>query len=246
MKKTEVIILAGGYGKRMNSDLPKALIPLAGKPLIMHVIDAVKASGVSVAPIIVVGQKREQIVSALGDDYRFAVQEEQLGTGHAVACAILLVDPLASSVLVLYADHPYISPITIKKIVETRENENATISMATTTLDDFSGWFNVFNNFGRVKRDAYGATAGIVESKDATDEEKKITEVNPAYFCFEKNWLIEFLPKIKNDNAQKEYYLTDLVKLAVEEGKKIVTVPIEAKEALGTNSKEDIELAESI
>lgn len=243
MKKTEVIILAGGYGKRMNSELPKALVPLAGKPLIMHVIDAVKASGVSDSPIIVVGQKREQLISTLGNGYRFAVQEEQLGTAHAVGCAMLSVDPLASSVLVLYADHPYITGETIKNIVATREKENATIVMATATLPDFSGWYNVFNNFGRIKRNSNGEILGIIEAKDSSDSEKEITEVNPAYFCFEKNWLVESLPKIKNENAQKEYYLTDLIKLAFEEKQKIVTVDIQPKEALGTNSKEDLEFA---
>ncbi|MBP6884816.1 MAG: NTP transferase domain-containing protein [Candidatus Pacebacteria bacterium] len=246
MQKTDVIILAGGYGKRMQSDLPKALVTLGGKALIEHVIGAVKGSGISENPIIVVGQKRDELMKALGDGYRFAVQEEQLGTGHAVMSAMSYVKDECESVLVLYADHPYVTSETIKKLSKLRKNEDATLVIATVQLPDFSGWYNVFQSFGRIKRNENGEVVGIVEAKDATEDEKKIQEVNPAYFCFEKKWLEESLSKIDNKNAQGEYYLTDLVKIAVSEKQKISTLKIEAREALGTNSKEDLEAVSSL
>lgn len=246
MQKTDVVILAGGYGKRMNSDLPKALVPLNGKALIEHVIDAVKASGVSDSPIVVVGQKRDELMKALGDGFRFAIQEEQLGTGHAVMSAMPFVESSTDSVLVLYADHPYVTPETIKRLTLLRESDGATLVIATVPLPDFSDWRAVFENFGRIKRNENGEVVGIVEARDATPEEKRNTEVNPAYFCFEKKWLMEALSKIDNKNAQGEYYLTDLVKIAVSEKQKISTLKIEAREALGTNSKEDLEKVSSL
>ncbi len=246
MNDTEVIILAGGYGKRMESDLPKALVSLRGMPLIEHVLNSVKKSGVTDNPIVVVGQKREQVTAFLGDSVRYAVQEEQLGTGHAVICAINALREETKSVLVLYADHPYITAETVQRLVENRTQSNSTISLATVQLPNFEGFNEVFTSFGRIVRDTKGTIIKIVEARDATDEEKNITEVNPAYFCFDKKWLIETLPKLKNDNAQREYYLTDLIGIAMSESKKISSISIEAKEALGTNSKEDLTRAESL
>ena len=246
MQKTEVIILAAGHGKRMQSDLPKALMPLSGKALIQHVLDAVSASGNSLSPIIVVGQKREQLMSALGEGHRYAVQEEQLGTGNAVLSARDLIAPDAESVLVLYADHPFVTPETIHALSQIRQEKNAKIVMATVALPDFNEWRSAFLGFSRVIRGEDGMITRVVEAKDASEEEKKILEVNPAFFCFEKNWLLESLPKIGNKNAQGEYYLTDLVKLAFEEGLTIPSVAIPAREAIGTNSKEDLDTAASL
>lgn len=246
MSKTAVIILAAGHGKRMQSELPKALVPLHGKPLISHVIDAVRASGLTSDPIIVVGQKREKVIETLGDKYRYAVQEEQLGTGHAVLSAKEFLTADTNGVVVLYVDHPFVSPETIRALAETREKNNAKIAMATVSLPDFHEWRTAFLGFGRVKRDADGKIVAIIEAKDATDEEKNIVEVNPAYFSFDQAWLLEALPKLKNANAQGEYYLVDLVKMAFEEGLDIPTISITPREAIGTNSKEDVAHAETI
>ena len=246
MQQADVIILAGGYGKRMQSDLPKALVELDGKPLIEYVLQSVKVSGVTTTPVVVVGQKRELVIEALGTRARCVVQEEQLGTGHAVQSAIHALNDSAHSVLVLYVDHPYVSSETIKNLIKTREERNATVAIATVQLPHFLDWYHVFKSFGRIIRDTRGMVTAIVEAKDASEDQKNITEVNPAYFCFEKKWLVEALPKLKNDNAQGEYYLTDLVALAMKENKSIASVSIEPKEALGTNSKEDIALVESL
>ncbi|MBP7805212.1 MAG: NTP transferase domain-containing protein [Candidatus Pacebacteria bacterium] len=246
MNKTAVIILAAGHGKRMQSELPKALVSLNGKPLISHVIDAVRASGLTNDPIIVVGQKREKVMEMLGDSYRYAVQEEQLGTGHAVLSAKEFLTTDTTGVVVLYVDHPFVSPETIRALAETREKNSAKIAMATVSLPDFHEWRTAFLGFGRVKRDVDGKIIGIVEAKDATEEEKNILEVNPAYFSFDQKWLLEALPKLKNANAQGEYYLVDLVKMAFEEGLEIPTISITPREAIGTNSKEDVGIAEGI
>jgi len=244
--KSDIIILAAGHGKRMASELPKALMPLAGRPLVTHVIEAVAAADVAGTPILVVGQKREQVMEALGHEFRYVIQDEQLGTGHAVLSAKEAVLPEADTVLVLYADQPFITPETIQNLVRIRKESGAQIAMATVVLPDFEEWRSAFLGFSRVKRNADGEIVGVVENKDATEEERQILEVNPAYFCFDKEWLFQSLPKLKNENVQKEYYLTDLVKIAFIEGRKIPSVAISPREAIGTNSKEDLQSAEKL
>lgn len=247
MSKTEVIILAAGHGKRMESDIPKALVPLAGKPLIQYVLDAVAHSGITEKPIIVIGQKRDFVKDALGKEaYPYAIQENQLGTGDAVRAAQALVSEDTESIVVLYADQPFLTAETILQLVKTREEAQSKIAMATVPLPDFDDWRGVFRAFSRVIRNTTGEIVGVIESKDATDEQKEILEVNPAYFCFDKTWLFEKLPELSNVNAQNEYYLTDLVKMAFNEGLAVPSVPISPREAVGTNSKDDISLAERV
>ena len=243
--KTQVIILAAGHGKRMQSELPKALTPLNGKPFIKHVLDAVEESGVCDNPIIVIGQKGDQVREALGDGYKYAVQAEQLGTGHAVMITEPLI-PDVRSVLVLYADHPLVSASTIKNLVESNESSGATITMATSIVPDFLDWRSAFCAFGRFVRDGKGEIVKIVEMKDATEEEKEIKEVNPAYMCFDAKWMFEKLKELKNENAQSEYYLTDLIGMAFAEQKKLASTQIDPKEALGVNTKEQLELIQTI
>ena len=243
--KTQIIILAAGHGKRMQSELPKALTILHDKPFISHVLDSVRASGVCENPIIVIGQKGDQVRATLGPTYTYAVQEEQLGTGHAVMTAH---DQSAGAdlTLVLYADHPLVSAHTIQNIVSTHVEKNAILTMATATVSDFNDWRSAFLSFGRIICDSDGNISKIVEMKDATDAEKEIKEVNPAYMCFNATWMWQHLHLLKNENAQKEYYLTDLVGMAFNEKEKIATVQIDPKEALGVNTKEQLELLQSL
>ncbi len=241
--KIKVIILAAGQGKRMQSKLPKVLIPLRGKPLVAHVLDAVKKSGVGDTPLVVVGQQRELIMEKLGSGYKYIIQEEQLGTGHAVMAAQKALENEAEHVIVLYGDHPFISPETIKKLTGKQANSNAKITMATVNLPDFKDWRVLFySNFSRIIRDKNGNIIKDVQFKDANEEEKKVTEVNPCYFCFEANWLWKNLKNLRTDNAQKEYYLTDLVKIAMQEKIKIESIKIDPREALGANSKEELDI----
>ena len=244
--KIGVIILAGGKGKRMQSELPKVLVELRGKPMIKHLLESLKASGVCDTPTIVVGYKKESVIEALGEKYHYAVQEEQLGTGHAVMAAHKQLEHKVENVLVLYGDNPYITPESIKKLADTHIASGGKLTMATVQLSDFLEWRSFFyTSFSRIIRNEYGDIIRSVEFKDATDDEKKITEVNPCYFCFNAPWLWKKLQTLKNDNAQQEYYLTDLVKIAMQEGEKIASIQIEPGEALAANSKEELGLLEN-
>jgi len=246
MEKNDIVILAAGHGKRMQSDIPKALTLLAGKPLLEHVLDAIWASGTLVEPVIVIGQKRDHIREALGPDRRYAVQEEQLGTGHAVLSASGAIHPDAESVLVLNADNPLVAPETIRRLFEERKKSGTKIVLGTVTIPDFEDWRAAFLGFGRIKRTAGGEIEAIVESKDANAEEREILELNPTFLCFEKDWLLRSLAKLGNANAQGEYYLTDLIKMAFFEGEKVSSVAVDPKEAVGVNSRADLLIAEQI
>lgn len=238
---TDIVILAAGHGKRMQSDTPKVLSLLHGKPLISYLLEAIKTSGISDSPVIVVGQKKEQVMETLGDRYRYAIQEEQLGTGHAVMSAETLLKN-AENVLVLYGDMPYMNPDTIRALVEVHESSGVPLTMGTVTVENFEGDNQGFYDFGRIVRNEEGAILRIVEKKDATEEELRIQELNPSYFCAKGPWLWENLKKIKNQNMQKEYYLTDLVSIAIQNGDSIETVSIPPKDALGVNTKEHLEI----
>lgn len=240
----KIVILAGGKGTRMKHDFPKVLTPLKGKPMIRHLLERVEKSGVCERPCIVVGYGKELVMEELGDKYDYAVQSEQLGTGHAVLCAESIIQN-SENVLVLYGDNPYMSPETMQKLVSEHQKYNNTITMATVMLPDFSEWREFFyKNFSRIVRDNNGKIIKSVEFRDATEEEKKILEVNPCYFCFNTKWLFEKLKTLKNDNNQKEYYLTDLVKIAEDENVPLESINIDPSEALAVNSREELEILE--
>src|SRR3989338_7114992 len=204
--KVKIVILAGGKGKRMQSDLPKVLFPIKGKPMIKHLLESIEKSGIDPRPVVVVGYKKELVMDELGEKYNYAIQEEQLGTGHAVLSAKERVGSEANHVLVLYGDNPFMTAETMKKIVEEHLKSETKITMATVELPDFQDWRAFFyTNFSRIVRDENSEIVRSVEFKDASEEEKRITEVNPCYFCFEAKWLWQSLEKIENNNSQKEY-----------------------------------------
>ncbi len=244
--KTQIIILAAGHGKRMQSELPKPLIEFQGKSFIARMLESVKGSGVCDNPIIVISRNGgERVKKALGEGYIYAIQEEQLGTGHAVMSAETLIKD-ADAVMVLYADHPLMSPETIRNLVSTHLHDNATLTMATAIVPDFLSWRAGLKLFGRIIRDKNNHIVRNVEYKDATEAEQDIKEVNPAYMCFNANWMWEHLRKLKNNNAQGEYYLTDLVGMVFNEQQEIASILIDPKEALGVNTKEQLELMQSL
>ncbi len=241
MEKIKIVILAAGLGKRMgNGDLPKALVPLKGKPMISYLLSAVAAASVDSRPVIVVGYMADTVKKVLGDNYIYVLQSEQLGTGHAVACARDSLKDYYENILVLYCDHPLVTPQTIKNLYSTHLKSGKVLTMATTTVPDFNAWRATFDNFGRVERDANGKILRIVEKKDASETQLAIKEVNPSYFCFKADWLWQNLSNLKNENVQKEYYLTDLVGLAVTQNQDIATIEIENQEALGANTVEQL------
>lgn len=247
MDKIKIIILAAGKGVRMQNELPKVLIPLYGKPLIMHLLDSIKKSGIGGKPVIVVGQQRELVMKTLGTDYDYIVQEEQLGTGHAVLCTKKYLENKTDNVMVLAADHPLPSSQTIRKLAETHIQSQNILTMATAVLTDFNDWrFGFYKSFSRIVRDENGNILKSVEFKDTNEEEKKIKEINPFFFCFKAKWLWDNLETIKNDNAQQEYYLPDLVKKAIEEKQLVGSIEVDPREALGANSKEDLKILENL
>ncbi len=242
-----IIILAGGKGTRMESDAPKALTLLDGKPFLKHILETIESSfNGEITPVIVVGYKKEEVIETIGKDYTYAIQEEQLGTGHAVKITEEYIPNTEGSVVVLYADHPMISGNTIKALVEKQQETKSPIVMATTIVPHFEDWYHTFIGWGRFKRNSMGDITSIVEYKDATEEEKALCEVNPAYSVFDRQWLFEHLAKISNENAQKEYYLTGLVQFAFDEGYVIPSVTIPPEEAIGANSLKELEILEQI
>mgnify|MGYP001611250144 FL=1 len=172
-KKVRILILAGGKGNRMQSELPKVLIKIQGECIIEHILSSVKKSGVDEKPIIVVGYGKEAVMDQLGSGYEYAIQEKQLGTGHAVITAEKNLKGNADHVVVLYGDHPFITPETIQKLVEKHIDSAAKITMATVKLADFKDWRSVFySNFSRIIRDGSGNIIKDIQFKDANDEEK--------------------------------------------------------------------------
>ncbi|HDR9008867.1 TPA: bifunctional UDP-N-acetylglucosamine diphosphorylase/glucosamine-1-phosphate N-acetyltransferase GlmU, partial [Burkholderia vietnamiensis] len=232
-----IVILAAGTGKRMRSALPKVLHPLAGRPLLSHVIATARTLQPS-RLVVVVGHGAEQVQAAVAaPDVQFAVQAEQLGTGHAVRQALPLLDP-AQPTLVLYGDVPLTRATTLKRLVDAAHDGR--YGILTVTLDEPTG-------YGRIVRDAAGFVTRIVEQKDASPEQLKIAEINTGIIVTPTAQLSMWLGALKNENAQGEYYLTDAVELAIEAGFEIVTTqPDDDWETLGVNSKAQLAELERI
>ncbi len=245
--KIQIIILAAGQGKRMGrSDLPKVLVPLKGKPLIEYLLAAVKNSGLCQKSIIVVGKMAEKVKKTLGDDYVYILQEEQLGTGHAVMMTRKQLEGKVDNILVLNGDHPLISPELIKNLVDTHLTSGGVLTMATVTTPDFDSWRSELASFAKILRDDQGKVIQILEKESLVGDQVNIKELNPAYMCFKANWLWKNLENLRTDNGLGEYQLTDLVKMAVDQGHKIDTVSASPKEALGINSSEQLTTIEKL
>lgn len=247
MENVQIVILAAGKGKRMESDDPKALAMLSGKPFLKHILDTLNTINLNIKPVIVVGHKKEKIFEVFGDEYVYAHQEEQLGTGHAVNSAKNKLENNHDTILVLSADQPLISKETILNIIQNHKKNNSTITIGTLVLPDFLEWRSGLINFGRIIRDQNNQVEKIVEYKDANEEERNIKEVNPALYAFDAKWLWKNIDKLKNENTQGEYYLTDLIHLAFEQGKLVTGVPISnILEGMQPNTKQELETLEKI
>lgn len=240
----QAIILAAGKGTRMHSDLPKVLFPINNKPMIEYLINSLSKSKIDLPPIVVVSpENKEQISQALKNyNIQYAIQTEQLGTGHAVLSAKDLVKDEVENIIVLYGDHPFYKENSIDQFVDNHQTE---VSIMTVEVEDFEDWRKAFYHWGRIIKDGEEIKE-IIEFKDASDEVKKVKYVNPALFCFNKKWLFENINKLKNNNNQGEYYLTDLIKLAFEQKISIGHYLVSPEEAIGVNSPEELEVARSL
>ncbi len=245
-RNTQVIVLAAGKGRRMNSDLPKVLHVMNGRTLLDHVLETVAASNIDPHPVVVLGYQGEAVKAILPAHCREAWQKHQGGTGHAVRCALETMEDGCSNVLVLYGDMPLVRPETIQRLVEVHVCTGSVISMTTIVVDDFGSWRTSLADYGRVLRDPRGDIIGVREVRDASPDELLVREVNPSHFCFSAEWLREALPRLTPANAQGEYYLTDLVALACGEERKITTILCDASEGLGVNTPEQLAVAEQL
>ncbi len=244
MEKTQIIILAGGKGMRMNAEGPKVLVEAGGIPIILRLLKAVER--VCARPTIIVGYQGEKVVEATGNKLHYVWQGEQLGTGHAVACARAELENQGfERIIVLPGDHPLLGEATLLKLAAAHEDAGATLTLTTGRVENFDGDFTIFYNFGRIVRGDDGQVERIVELKDASEQEKKITEVNLGYYCFQADWLWQNIDKLQDFNNAKEYYLTDLVGLAREQGQKIQAKVIDnIVEGFGINTPEQLSIVE--
>lgn len=229
------VILAAGQGTRMRSEQPKVLHPILGKPLVWFALQAARQiSGEK--PVVVIGHGAEAVRAALGSDVEFALQAQQLGTGHAVLQAAPLLQGKSDLVLVTYADMPLITSQTLQNLVQVHQTHAGPITMATLIADDPRG-------FGRIVRAPDGQVAAIVEEAQATQQQLLIRELNPGVYCFSADWLWQALNRIPL-SPKGEYYLTDLVGIAVADGLGVQGVPVaDPEEMIGINTR--IHLAEA-
>jgi bifunctional UDP-N-acetylglucosamine pyrophosphorylase / glucosamine-1-phosphate N-acetyltransferase len=232
------------------------LVMLKNKPLILYALDEIEKIHQLAKPVIVVGFGAGKVQQVLGNNYLYAFQEKQLGTAHALMAAKNKVK--AENILVLYGDMPFIKSASLKELIKLHLHSGAKITMLTAQVKNFKGKNTSLEHYGRIIRtpvlssppilggDRGGNIVGIVEHKDATDIQRKIKEVNPGIYMFNTKWLWENIKKIGNNNKQKEYYLTDIVGIAIDQGEKLNSILVDPEEVIGINSTGDLAIAEEL
>lgn len=231
-----VIIMAAGKGTRMKSDLAKVLHPLGGRAMIHYVIET--ARKLNAEPIVaVVGHQKERVMAELRDSgIRFAVQEPQLGTGHAVMCALAQLNGVDGSVLILSGDVPLVKKQTLRNLINHHLKSSAAATVMTAVTVNPKG-------YGRIVRGAGDTLTAIVEERDADAKTREISEINSGIYVFNLGALREALPQIKTDNDQKEYYLTDAVRLLATSGRVVGAFQGDFGEVMGINTVAELESA---
>lgn len=241
------VILAAGKGTRMQSDLPKVMHPVMGRPMVHWVVDAARAAGATKV-VLVIGHGAELVreyfagVPELAQVVEFTLQEQQLGTGHAVmmAKANVEADAAHTDAFVLCGDGPLIRAETLATLLALHRGEHAAATLATSMINDPKG-------YGRIVRDAAGKLAKIVEQKDATDAERAICEINPSYYCFRTDELLGALARVGNKNASGEYYITDVFEILRNDGRTVAAVDaVPAEDVLSVNDPAQLAEVDSI
>lgn len=240
MSKIKALILAAGKGTRMESELPKVVHRCMGEPMVHYVIEAARQAGADEVCVIV-GYKADEVKAAIKEDVSFVLQNEQLGTGHAVKCASDFIGD-DGDVIVLCGDTPLITGRTLVKLVSEHKKAENGVTVLSAIIGNPTG-------YGRIVRDECGSFVKIVEQKDATEAEKNIKEINSGMYIFNARALKEALQQIKNDNAAGEYYLTDAIYLIKEKGMGISAMALldeEVDEIRGVNTIAQLKEAEEI
>lgn len=229
------VILAAGAGTRMKSKKPKVAHEMLGKPLVRWVVDAAQKAGIEQL-IAVVGHEREQVIPLVEEDAAIVVQEQLNGTADAVMSCRETLGDFKGSLLVLSGDCPLITSETLATLIAVREENHAAVVVLTMTPDDPFG-------YGRIVRDEKGLIERIVEQKDCVGKEALITECNSGFYCFDARVLFEALDQVNSENAQGEYYLTDVIEIARKAGHPVLAVETQDTECLGINAREQLALA---
>ncbi len=240
----QIVILAAGKGTRMGADVPKVLLPLKDQAVISHLLKEVENIPQITSPIIVVGFKQELVKQTLGDKYIYITQFDQKGTAHAVLSSKEAVT--AENFIVLYGDMPFTSKESLGKLINLHNSNKANISMFTTILPNFENQYEHFLSYGRIIRDNLGRVVKIQEYKDCSEDQKLITEVNPGIYMFNSSWLWGKLDQVGDHNAQHEFYLTDIVELAIKDGGQVYSLSISPEEVYGINTPEHLEFARKL
>ena len=239
MTNTYAIVLAAGQGTRMKSDLYKVLHPVCGKSMVAHVIDNIVGLGTN-RIVTIVGHGAEKVEETLGDKSEYALQKEQLGTAHAVQQAESLLEDLDGTTIVVCGDTPLIRSETMAALIAHHNDTKAKATILTALADDPTG-------YGRIIRGEAGQVLRNVEQKDATEEEQQVAEINTGTYCFSNRALFETLKKVKNNNAQGEYYLPDVVGILQAEGELVSAyVADDFSETLGINDRVVLSQAEAV
>lgn len=239
MSNRYAIILAAGQGTRMKSKLYKVLHPVCGKPMVQHVIDQVNQLQIEDI-VTVIGHGAEKVQEQLGDSCKYALQEQQLGTAHAVMQAESVLSAKSGTTLVICGDTPLIKAETMKELIALHEQSQAKATILTAYADNPAG-------YGRVLRGEGGLVEKIVEHKDASEEERYVKEINTGTYCFDNQALFSALKKVSNENVQGEYYLPDVIEILKEEGEVVTAFQSsEFEETLGVNDRVALSQAEQI
>lgn len=235
MQEIVAIVMAAGKGTRMKSKKSKLVHKIYGKEIIRRAVENAKRAGIEEV-ITVVGYQKEQIQEVLGDSVKYAIQDEQLGTGHAVMKAAKLLEGKKGKVLILNGDHPIMRPETLRNLVEESNKRGESATILTMVHDQMIP-------YGKIIHDSNGMIKEIVEHKDCNEEQIQIKEVNLGMYCFDIQDLLEALKNLKNDNAQKEYYLTDVIKIMYDKGLKTGSIVVsDNAEVLGVNDRMDLQI----
>ncbi|MDE3840533.1 bifunctional UDP-N-acetylglucosamine diphosphorylase/glucosamine-1-phosphate N-acetyltransferase GlmU [Bacillus methanolicus] len=239
MSTRYAIILAAGKGTRMKSKLYKVLHPLCGKPMVQHVVDQVSKLNINEI-VTIIGHGAEKVKEQLGNKSKYALQEEQLGTAHAVMQAKEILAGKEGVTIVVCGDTPLIKAETMEALFQHHEETNAKATILTAKAEDPTG-------YGRIIRNSEGFVEKIVEHKDATEEERTVKEINTGTYCFDNIALFEALQYVSNDNVQGEYYLPDVIEILKKQGKKVSAYQSEEfEETIGVNDRVALAEAERI